>query len=82
MATKTIRLEEGVYERLKTEKRDEETFSEAVERLVDGSSLLDLAGNLTAEQAATARETVRRSRETSQRKSRAIVEQAEQDDEA
>lgn len=53
MGTKTIRLDEDVYERLKSEKRDDETFSEAVDRLIGDWSLLDLAG--TATEAETAR---------------------------
>jgi len=47
MGTKTIRLDESVYERLKSEKRDEETFSEAVDRLMGDWSLLDIAGTAT-----------------------------------
>lgn len=44
MATesKTIRLDDDVYERLAAEKRDDESFSEAVERLLGGDDLLDL----------------------------------------
>lgn len=41
MGTKTVRLEETVYERIKAHKRDDETFSEAIDRLVDDWSLLD-----------------------------------------
>ncbi len=44
MGSKTIRLDEDVYERLRAEKREDETFSEAVERLVSRGSLLDLVG--------------------------------------
>ena len=47
MGTKTIRLDEDVYEKLRARKRDDETFSEAVDRLVGGSSLLELAGILS-----------------------------------
>lgn len=82
MATKTIRLTEGVYTQLKAEQRDDETFSETVERLVGGTSLLDLAGNLTDDQAAEARETVRRSRQEGRRQSRAVVERVVQATEA
>jgi predicted CopG family antitoxin len=45
MGTKTIRLDDDVYERLRENKRDDETFSEAVERLMDGRSLAEL-GNV------------------------------------
>lgn len=81
MATRTTRLKEEVCEQLKAEQRDGETFSGTVERLVGGSSLLDLAGNLTDEQAAKARETVRRSRQEGCRQSRAVVERVERDTE-
>lgn len=42
MGTKSVRLDEKVYERVKAHKRDDETFSEAVERLLRDVSLLDL----------------------------------------
>lgn len=56
MGTKNVRLEENVYERIKDEKREDETFSEAVERLIGGSSLLDLVGILSDEEAEEMRE--------------------------
>lgn len=37
-----IRLEDDVYERIKANKRDDESFSDAVERLIGGRSLSDL----------------------------------------
>ncbi len=39
-----IRLEDDVYERIKAKKRDDESFSDAVERLIGGRSLRDLRG--------------------------------------
>lgn len=41
MATKTVRLKEEVYERIKGKKRDDETFSEAIDRLTRDPDLLD-----------------------------------------
>ncbi len=41
--TKSIRLDADVYARLASKKRDDETFSEAVDRLIDDWSLLDIA---------------------------------------
>jgi predicted CopG family antitoxin len=35
MGTKTIRVREDVYERLKAQKRPDESFSELLDRLVD-----------------------------------------------
>lgn len=51
MGTKTIRLDEEVYEKLRARKRDDETFSETVDRLVGGESLLELAGLLSEDEA-------------------------------
>lgn len=51
MSTRNVRLDEDVYERIKSEKRPDETFSETVERLIGGASLLDLAGILSDEEA-------------------------------
>lgn len=51
MGTKNVRLDEDVYERVKSEKRDDETFSEAIERLIGGASLLELVGILSEEDA-------------------------------
>ena len=45
MSTKrTVKLEPAVYDRVKAQKQDDETFSEAIERLLGrrGVSLLDL----------------------------------------
>ncbi|MCX2818680.1 hypothetical protein EGH25_04860 [Haladaptatus sp. F3-133] len=49
--SKTIRLDEDVYEGLTERKRDNETYSEAVERLIGGRSVLGLAGILSDEEA-------------------------------
>jgi predicted CopG family antitoxin len=54
MGTKSVRLDEEVYERVKAHKRDDETFSDAVARLMRDVSLLDLAeesGEYDAERA-------------------------------
>jgi len=52
MSTKSVRLDKDVYERIKSEKRSDETFSEAIDRLTGGASLLDLVGILSDEEAA------------------------------
>jgi predicted CopG family antitoxin len=38
-----VRLDDDVYERIKSQKRDDETFSEAIERLTSEWTLLDFA---------------------------------------
>jgi predicted CopG family antitoxin len=50
VTTKTVRLDEDVYEMLAERKRDEETFSEAVERLVGGRPLVELDGVYTEDE--------------------------------
>lgn len=56
MGTKSIRLDEDVYERIKAHKREEETFSQAIDRLTSGYSLLDFAGGYDGEDADRHRE--------------------------
>ncbi|MFB6109434.1 MAG: antitoxin VapB family protein [Halodesulfurarchaeum sp.] len=53
-----IRLDDDVYERIKANKRDDETFSDAVERLIGGRSLRDLRGSFDAEQVSEMREAI------------------------
>lgn len=43
--SKSIRLSEEAYERLAAHKREDETFSETIDRLTGGYSLLDFAGD-------------------------------------
>jgi len=47
MATKTVRLSKEVYEMLTERKHDDETYSEAIERLVGGRPLTELEGIYT-----------------------------------
>lgn len=61
MGTKSIRLDEDVYERIKAHKRKDETFSEAIDRLTSDYSLLDFAGGYSDEEAERHRELVERS---------------------
>ncbi|KOX92804.1 hypothetical protein AMS69_10095 [Haloarcula rubripromontorii] len=58
MGTKHVRLDEDVYEAIRARKHEDETFSEAVERLIGGPSLLDLAGILSDDEADAFREAV------------------------
>lgn len=37
-----IRIDDHLYERIKSEKRDDETFSDAIERLIETRSFRDL----------------------------------------
>lgn len=53
-----IRLAEDVYERVKAHKRDDESFSDAVDRLIGGRSLRDLRGVFDAEQVSEMRDVI------------------------
>lgn len=80
MGTKTVRLDDELYERIRDENKDTETYSETIERLIGGASLLDLAGNLSDEEAAEAKQAVQRSRAVGVRKAREIGRQFENQD--
>ena len=58
MATKLVRIDEDLYRRIEAHKRDDETFSEAIDRLIDGWSLLDLADTLDPAEADAHREAI------------------------
>lgn len=45
MGTKQIRISDRLYARIKSEKRDDETIGEALERMVGGYDLLDFAAD-------------------------------------
>ena len=58
MGSKTIRLEDDVYARLRAAKYDDETFSETVNRLIGAPSLTELSGILDSEQVGAMREAI------------------------
>jgi len=80
MSTRNVRLDEDVYERIKSEKRPDETFSEAVERLIGGSSLLDLAGILSDDEADEFRRAIDESHEAGTREIDELVDRFDGDD--
>jgi len=45
MSTKTVSLKESAYEKLKNLKRENESFSDVVERISQSQSLEDLEGS-------------------------------------
>ena len=61
--SKSIRLSEDAYDRLAAHKGDDETFSEVVLRLAGERSLLELAGILSDDEAASLRDAVDERRE-------------------
>ena len=77
MPTKTVRLKEDVYERIKAKKRDDETFSEAIDRLTRDVSLLDLAdegGEYDEEREAERLAALERTAETDSEESRELFD--------
>jgi predicted CopG family antitoxin len=65
MPTKTIGVREEVYERLRARKRDDESFTDLIDRLIDESEgdWRDGFGSLSAEEADSLREAAAASRE-------------------
>jgi len=55
-----VRLEDDVYERIKANKRDDESFSDAIERLIGGRSLRDLRGVFDEDQVNEMRDAIER----------------------
>lgn len=55
---KSVQLDPAVYDRIAAQKRDGETFSDAIDRLTASSSLRDLAGLLDEDEATAAREAI------------------------
>jgi len=53
-----IRLQDHVYERIKSNKRENESFSEAVDRLIGGRSLRDLRSVFDENEVAEMREAI------------------------
>lgn len=58
MATKTISLSEDAYERLKAEKKENESFSDTVSRITTPVKLSDFHGILSREAADELRDAV------------------------
>ena len=68
MATKTISITEEAYERLKTKKKGNESFSEVITRITNKKSILDFAGILTNEEADHLKKTIAESRAQSRKR--------------
>lgn len=74
MGTKNIRLDEDVYERIEAHKREDETFSDAIDRLTSDYSLLDFAGGYTEEEADRHRDLLERSEENAKADHREMLD--------
>ena len=68
MGAKNISIPESVYERLKDEKSDDESFGDAIDRLLDSRPLGGFWGAWSEETADRTREAIREGRERSNEK--------------
>jgi len=62
MGTKTIAVSDQVYERLRSLKREEESFTDLLDRLAGRPPLAELASLLSREQASKVRQSVEQGR--------------------
>jgi len=62
MATKTISITEEAYERLKSRKSENESFSEVINRMTNKRPLSDFLGILNEKEADLLEKTIKRSR--------------------
>ncbi|WP_435078133.1 DUF7557 family protein [Halococcus sp. AFM35] len=72
-----VRLQDHVYERIRANKHDDESFSEAVERLIGGRSLRDLRGVFDEDEVAEMREAVDAADERDREEAREVAERFE-----
>jgi predicted CopG family antitoxin len=72
-----IRLEDDVYERIKTNKREGESFSDAVERLIGGRSLRDLRDVFDEDQVSEMRDAIETADQEDRSEVREVAERFE-----
>ncbi|RQH00047.1 antitoxin VapB family protein [Natrarchaeobius oligotrophus] len=75
MGTKTISLADDAYERLRAEKRENESFSDVVRRLTEGTSLEKYHGALSEEVADELEDAITQRREERTNQHRKRVEE-------
>lgn len=71
--SKSIRLSDEAYNRLKAHKRDDETFTEVVLRLSGERSLLELAGIFDDEETAAIKKAIAERRDRRRRELEAVA---------
>ncbi len=72
-----IRLEDDVYERIKANKRDGESFSDAVDRLIGGRSLRDLRDVFDDDQVSEMRDAIEAADQADRDEVREVAERFE-----
>jgi len=72
-----VRLEDHVYERIKANKRDDESFSDAIERLIGGHSLRDLRDVFDDAQVAEMRDAIEAADQADREETREVAQRFE-----
>ena len=72
-----IRLDDHVYERIKANKQADESFSEAVERLIGSRSFRDLRGVFDEDQVAEMRDAIETANQQDREEVREVAERFE-----
>lgn len=75
MGTKTISISDDAYARLKAEKREKESFTDAIIRLTGKRSLMGIAGFLEEGEAKGMEETLKKMRSRSRARTLKIAEE-------
>jgi predicted CopG family antitoxin len=74
MATKTLSITEEAYDILRSIKGENESFTNAIIRLADKKSILELAGLISEEEAKSIKSAIKKRREESRGRINKIME--------
>ena len=74
MATKTISITEEAYERLRTNKMENESFTDVINRITNKRSIMELAGILSNKEADELKENISQIRAASSARMEKIIE--------
>jgi len=74
MATKTISITEDAYERLRTNKMENESFTDVINRITNKRSIMELAGILSNKEADELKENISQIRAASSARMEKIIE--------
>ena len=80
MGTKQVRLDEDVYAKIEDKKRADETFSEAIDRMIDDWSLTEFSLGLSDTEQTEFREAVDSIEDTTTENVNAVVTKLDVDD--
>lgn len=72
-----VHLDDDVYERIKADKREDESISDAVERILRGRSLRELRGVVDTQQVSAMRSAIETADRTDREETREVAERFE-----